>query len=98
VTPQELLLAVADHFEAHPDTWIQEQAVRDYPDGRICFCVDGALYFLSGPRTQQPNTKLYQAAYKRLADALNQTWIHGWNDKPGRTVAEVIAKLREAAA
>jgi hypothetical protein len=39
----------------------------------------------------------YNAGFKRLADICDGAPT-AWNDKPGRTQIEVVAKLREAAA
>jgi hypothetical protein len=84
MTPQELLTKVADHFEAHPETWTQGEFRSR---GRMC--VVGALM-------QFGLIEDYEIAREQLRAVVGRNPVT-WNDAPSRTVAEVVAKLREAA-
>jgi hypothetical protein len=100
MTPQELLAAVADHFEAHPEAWTQgafardaagDDLIRPVDRDAVCWCVSGALYkFAMGSEETR------RAAWGRLHTAVG-TMVTVFNDAPDRTVADVVAKLREAA-
>lgn len=56
-----------------------------------CFCLDGALMHVKGDTYTFPELDLVCQA----TGAESAIW---WNDAPERTQAEVVAKLREAAA
>jgi hypothetical protein len=70
-------------------------------DGRVCFA--GAMKVAAygkawpdGPGAIQP---LMERAWYRFEDAMGVTrgLVGRWNDEPGRTQAEVVAKIRAVA-
>jgi hypothetical protein len=76
-------------------------------EGAVCWCVLGAISKVVG----HPASLLFGAAQKALASVLPSEILPifdddgdelpieaSWNDAPERTQAEVVAKLREAAA
>lgn len=100
ITTRALLLAAADFFERHPDRWIQHVSARN-KDGKTvfatgpeayCFCLDGRLRSLSD------DGRAYDDAEYALFPHVGNDLYWFWNDRPGRTVAEVITVLRQAAA
>jgi hypothetical protein len=100
VTAEKLLTKVADHFEAHPETWTQGEYARDAegsPLGdvkdpaAVCWCMEGAIHWLA------PSGEIADEAFWLCMRSVPST-VFEFNDAPGRTVAEVIAQLREAAA
>jgi hypothetical protein len=62
-----------------------------HDDAAVCFCAEGAIIHAAG---KNPKHDAFQAVRR----AIGAPWIHEWNDAPGRTQPEVVAKLREAAA
>lgn len=84
----------ADWLEAHD--WCQRDLARD-ADGKrlgsgniseaVCACMAGAVYAVGGNMVD----------VLKLGDIAEIEGPGEWNDVPGRTKAEVIAKLREAA-
>lgn len=97
MTPKEQLLEAAEFFEKNPDKWTQNRFAEDKAGNKIgCltpkayrFCVWG--YFYSKYRTRTLVTFV-----KPLIISEADT-ITSWNDKPGRTVEEVVALLNKAA-
>ncbi len=79
--------------------------------GACCFCADGAIrralnyVYISATDDDEEMLGLAIAALDRVIDPEatemqhNKPFgrVHTWNDAPGRTQAEVVAKLREAA-
>lgn len=67
----------------------------------VCWCALGALAEVSGVDTLEPYAFALTApktpAYLELRDLIGGDVAY-WNDEPGRTQAEVVGKLREAAA
>ena len=57
----------------------------------VCFCAEGAIMHVSFGQPREP-------IFREFRHALGVDRIYEWNDAPGRTQAEVVAKLREAAA
>lgn len=78
--------------------WTQHQWARDTYGRRVravseqatCWCLDGALIRCSVPGTAG-------RAYDAVAKLVPHASPLAWNDAAGRTQAEVVAKLREAA-
>lgn len=69
--------------------WVQG-ALRD-STGRVCLV--GALYAACSFAANDP----YRAAYNRLMKFSGSGNLAAWNDAPGRTKAEVLELLAEAA-
>lgn len=93
MTPREVLLAAADHIEAHG--WTQGKWGHK---GEPC-CAEGAI--VVAVQQQQgyifgPLWAVSLAAKQLLRNTLSQQ-ITSWNDAPGRTRDEVVRALREAA-
>jgi hypothetical protein len=59
----------------------------------VCWCAWGAIYEASGRDWTPVANQAVQAVQAHLDAEIQQ-----WNDAPGRTQAEVVASLREAAA
>jgi hypothetical protein len=103
-------LTVADVLERAADliepegAWTQgayARSVYNRPIGNIsratCFCALGAMNVAAGASAvnqDQPEPHIAFANAVGIKDYLIATW----NDAPERTQAEVVAKLREAAA
>lgn len=87
-----LLLKAAELIEERG--WCQRQ--QEDAKGRLCIL--GALHYAEGGSPMTPFGAVAYNARNRLMDVLG-IWMLGrdWNDKPGRTAAEVIAKLRAVA-
>lgn len=72
----------------------------DDPDA-ACFCVNGAMWAVTRQAPRDGTfSALYDTARSRLYHEIcNEGYdmTEEWNDAPGRTAAEVIAKLRETA-
>jgi len=103
-SPAEVLEAAADLLEK-PGAWTQNEFARDavgrvvYPTSTLatCWCVRGAIAAVNEEEDDHAaNTRNWKAAAKLLGfhDVHD---IEQWNDTPGRTQAEVVAALREAA-
>lgn len=109
-TVPEVLNAAADLLE-RPGAWTQGDYARDdmglgigdYTEEErekggfepVCFCTIGAINHARG---RDPDTALWGDLRRPIWDVLGETNIADWNDAPGRTQAEVVAALREAAA
>lgn len=105
-------LSVADVLERAADliepegAWTQHHYARNeygtpfihcsrYPEGvATCFCANGAINVAAGNKP----TEDYTPATNFFADMFADGDSGDWNDAPARTQAEVVAKLREAAA
>lgn len=91
-TFKQVCSEIADHIEKVG--WIQGAAYKFTP-GRRCdespCCVIGALNI-----TCRDNDEFFTV--RRCLQACLGEPIATWNDEPGRTKEEVIAKLREIAA
>lgn len=95
----QILNAAADLIEK-PGAWTQETFARDATGRRVdmwsedakCFCVSSAIQRVEGRFRRGAWNKFdgltRQRGFRHMAD---------WNDHPGRTQAEVVAALREAA-
>lgn len=98
--PRELLLAIADAFESHPWTWGREWVATDASgnpvaipsDRAVRFCIVGAVH-----RCKSVGVASSRALDQALNLLGNNAAQGVWNDAPGRTVEEVVAKLREIA-
>ncbi len=103
----DVLDAAADLL-AKPGAWTRGQYARDdhgspLQDGRnpaaVCWCAIGALEKVSD---RLVGRKLVDPLQRIVANTSNKFGEYGhiseWNDAPERTQAEVVAKLREAAA
>jgi hypothetical protein len=100
VTPAEILTKAADLIEPE-GAWTQasfarvasgEKTVPEDP-AAVCWCLSGALSRVSSEAVFKDRSAAFDALYL----ALDDDGVFGWNDAPGRTQAEVVAKLREAA-
>lgn len=95
---------IAEEFKASPQSWTKRVWATDSKKQQVavtspeasCWCLLGAF------RREIP--KIYDANYegvtiKRLIDNYfpESLGIVGWNDRPERTIEEVIAKLEEIA-
>lgn len=65
-----------------------------FDDSAVCFCAIGAMIRVSG--SYEPDLK--EEAFAEALGFASASRLASWNDDPGRTQAEVVAKLREAAA
>lgn len=85
--------------------WTQRQYARREVGGRsvspvgdlaVCYCAIGAMAAASGIKVNRiENGKLGLMRY--LQGAIGQPSVIGWNDRPERTQAQVVAALRKAA-
>jgi hypothetical protein len=97
----EILDAAADLIEPE-GAWTQKANARDAGGEKVsalgsaatCFCMAGALIRASGG--EYPKT--FVEAVLPEPSSPYHDWLVAFNDAPGRTQAEVVAKLREAAA
>jgi hypothetical protein len=104
-------LAVADVLDRAADlltpegAWTQGYSARDangspvFVDDKsaVCFCMWGAIAKVTGDLSAQDRRPI-RAITKPLGWAATPDNLGRFNDTPGRTQAEVVAKLREAAA
>lgn len=92
-TVSEILDAAADLIEPE-GAWTQ--GYFGMWDGSTCFCAVGAIGRAAGFRRIDEAENWVEA---NAADLLGMGWfgLEDWNDRPDRTQAEVVAKLREAA-
>jgi len=96
-TVADILTAAADLIEK-PGAWTQGALARHANGNPVgpaeanatCWCLYGALDRVTGVRCYEG------AAADVLAGMLPGT-VSGWNDRTGRTQAEVVAALRAAA-
>ena len=81
----DVLDDAADYIEKHG--WCQGRHVA--PDGRVC-----AVEALNRVSCDGPLQRNAQIA---LIDVTGASWIAAWNDREGRTQAEVLGAFRLAA-
>lgn len=95
VTTRDVLHRAADLLGEYQ--WLQGEWRRDddagYPIG---YCVAGAIYRSSTDFGNGKSSPHFEAARDALHDNVGRS-IVSWNNAPGRTKAEVVACLREAA-
>jgi hypothetical protein len=97
VSIADVLSKAADLIEPE-GAWTQHVDARDAAGNQIdhddvdavCWCADGAYMRVGG--------NWGDAGWRALQVALGGDGPISWNDAPERTQAEVVAKLREAAA
>jgi hypothetical protein len=95
-TVSEILSAAADLLEPE-GAWAQGDLARNaegdcvstISDSAVCWCTVGAIYRVSDYYCDEALGTLEHILSGGIAN---------WNDAPERTQAEVVAKLREAAA
>ncbi|MNI86210.1 hypothetical protein D3C73_1432770 [compost metagenome] len=100
-----MLGAAADLLEK-PGAWMQE----DYCDTggyyakslqqASCWCIVGAIGAVAdmdGPEAEEWANRVLGPLIPGVEEGYPVTGVPGWNDKDGRTQAEVVAALREAA-
>lgn len=100
----DILSKAADLIEPE-GAWTQDAFARtdtgeplNYPrtDG-VCRCLNGAIWKAS--RRDRDDYQRSCDWIRGILRSRKETWsLAGWNDAPERTQAEVVAKLREAAA
>lgn len=88
-----LLLRAADIIESHG--WCQ----NSYTSAGGKLCLLGAVKVARGltPEDAEDTEALVERACERVYVSLGLRRVHIWNDEPGRTKEEVIAKLRSVA-
>ena len=97
----EVLERAADLIEPE-GKWTQDAFARTekgFPigpreDNAACFCLRGAIIRAGDFSTERE----FPAAINRALRLSTAARAVRWNDAPGRTQSEVVAKLREAAA
>ncbi len=98
-TINELLRRTADFFEKHPQAWCQGTSYRN-ANGESCdfseatsFCLVGRLALEDDWRYGVGNLQ-WTAALDELRVRLGGEEADVWNDRPWRTVQDVITLLR----
>lgn len=101
---------IADVLERAADkvspegTWTQDEFARDetgkplaggWSAGAACWCAMGAVEAVLGRKAASAGLALY---IDFVETAARTPSLVAWNDAPGRTQAEVVAALRDAAA
>lgn len=105
MTPREVLLKAAELVErgwcqGHGATDKSGNTVDRDADDAACFCALGAISRATQGTKQSVRNDLFWDARARLGDVVDQAGFMGvapWNDAPGRTQAEVVQALRQAA-
>ena len=104
VKAAKLLDSAADRFEADPGLWSRgalarnDQGCQCHPESLYAesFCATGMLRRIA----HETDTRLEEVSLLALQQAVqnegNYLSVPFWNDKPERTVPEVVAMLREA--
>lgn len=100
----DVLDAAADLLEK-PGAWTQGASARDRSgnpvlpssEAAICFCAWGAIAKASGDFTAEDRRPLRMLT-KPWGKPSTPDVIGAWNDAPGRTQKQVVAKLRFSAA
>lgn len=94
--PADVLDAAADYIERHGwlqgQSWLGEWPNLAYRSGPVC--ASGAIRVAVRPDGKWSNTA--QSALQVLENYLD-AYAAQWNDIPGRTRAEVVQALRDAA-
>lgn len=96
-------MSIADTLEAAAKLIEPEGAWTQgvWGDANSCMCAEGAIYAAVGRDPMRGRESIADGASKFLAKLLpfhDGNAIAHWNDAPERTQAEVVIKLREAAA
>ena len=86
----DVLNGAADLIER--DGWVQHD--NRGPNGERCM-VDAICAVIPGP--QPWKSRLYELATVAVEEVTGSYLLSGWNDRRGRTKAEVVAALRAAA-
>lgn len=105
--PVSQVLEEAADLLAKPGAWTQGESARDrrgrpaatLGEGAVCFCAIGAINRVTQNTYWLKDTP--QAFFDDFVEAPERGDLckaAAWNDAPGRTQPEVVAKLREAAA
>lgn len=95
--PSEALRAARELLTPE-GAWIQEAFAQDatgHPvsprsENAVCWCVMGAL-----KRNDWNLVGIFAEAFRYLCSAVDE-WAPDWNDKPGRTQAEVLTAFSKA--
>lgn len=103
----DILDRAADLIEPE-GRWMQRHAGRDAKgrivdpdriDAAVCFCAVGAIWKAVGGMTDANKRFVIDECFPPVHRAIRrERGIGTWNDHPKRTQAQVVAKLREAAA
>ena len=112
LTPQQIAADVAREYREDLRRWTQGHWARDANgygvgtrDSRaVCWCLRGAI----DKRLQGSDQPTFDAIYRAFDKAIGCAWEEGrtdnhvhfvaWNDRPGRTVREVIELCEKVAA
>lgn len=86
--PYEILFKAADLIEPE-GRWLQD----NFADGGG-FCAAGAIFYASSGISDRRNADIARDVFRKIIRRGN---IGHWNDAKGRTQAEVVAALRQAA-
>jgi len=101
----------ADFFEKHPDRWTTGCNARDKKGEHVsytgraahCFCMHGKLRrefeFALEKETEDVRNDTWSMMTTCIYAAINRnrtTYMSPYNDRKGRTVAQVVEKLRHA--
>lgn len=94
VTVRDVLHRAADLLETGEWEWCQGFARHG-----DALCMLGAVSAACGVVPERPYITIESELYEDACDVLAVHVPEGadWNDKPGRTKAEVVARLRQAA-
>lgn len=101
MTVAEVLDGAADLLEK-PGAWTTDVCARDaegnptewFQDDAICFCALGAIFRAGGGSSSVSADDFFCT----FLGGNGWSKVSTWNDDANRTQAEVVAKLREAAA
>lgn len=93
MTPQEIAKSIADELRQHPERWAQGangysadgNAVTSRSQNAVCWCLIGHI------RRRDPDGRVPRELRSALMRETGFRVVADWNDKQGRTVAEVIA-------
>lgn len=97
--PSEVLSKAADLIEPE-GAWARhqlaksahDQVVNPTDERAVCWCMAGAMQ-----RITPVLGNVYYRAHEFVARSLDIPTFASWNDAPGRTQAEVVKALRDAA-
>jgi hypothetical protein len=95
---RDVLLGAAELLD-RPGAWTQGWSARTATGdlvfaashSAVCWCVSGAICRVG------ENEIVRQAALDKLRQTIGWGFVSNWNDTRGRTQAEVVAALRQAA-
>jgi hypothetical protein len=99
-TPDQILDAIADEIEQHPERWIQGDRARDAYGNRrdatdsdaVCWCAYGFMQ-----REVPSDEDEYLAVCSYVEHVNGGAMVVRFNDAEGRKPAEVVALFRKAA-